>query len=327
MKRTSLLTALCSAIAIDATGDVPEWVHLLPAGEIRTIDGRGPYRVASMHSVADLLPEGKKLPIDEMHATDKGAPLGLPAPARGWIVALQARDDGLWGKVEWTGTGHQLMADKAYSGLSPVILHSKAGEVVQVLRASLTNTPNLQGLTSLHSEENPDGGSMDWKAKLIELLGLDSEADDDAIMAALKAKMEATKIALQSQEIDATHPLIVSLQSELNNVTTRHNAFVEGQTRKDATAYVDGEIKRGRVGLKPMRDTYISMHMENAERTEQLISAMPVLAGLTETGDIPSGKDDKGLDATDHEIIALMGVSEEDYLAGLKASGVRKEAL
>lgn len=326
MKRKASLVALCSAVAIAATGDdVPEWVHLLPAGEIRTIDGRGPYRVASMHSVASLLPEGKKLPIDEAHATDKGAALGLPAPARGWIVALEAREDGLWGKVEWTGTGRQLMADKAYAGISPVILHSKSGEVVQLLRASLTNTPNLQGLTSLHSEE--EGSSMDWKAKLIELLGLDSEADDDAIMAALKAKMDAVEVALQGQQIDASHPLIVSLQSELAAVTTRHNTFVEGMSRKDATAFVDAEIKRGRVGLKPMRDTYITMHMENADRTEKLIGAMPVLSGMSETGDLPSQADEKGLDGTDRQIIALMGVSEEDYLAGLKASGVRKEVL
>lgn len=326
MKRKSLTKALCSAIAIDVTGgDVPEWVHLLPAGEIRTIDGRGPYRVTSMHSVAGLLPEGKKLPIDEMHATDKGAALGLPAPARGWIVALQAREDGLWGKVEWTGTGQQLMADKAYSGISPVILHSKSGEVVQLLRASLTNTPNLQGLTSLHSEE--EGSSMDWKAKLIELLGLDSEADDDAIMAALKAKTDAATVALQSQQIDASHPLILAMQSELTDITTRHNTFVEGVSRKEAVSFVDAEIKRGRVGLKPMRDTYISMHMENSERTEKLIGAMPVLSGVTETGELPSETDAKGLDATDREIIALMGVDEDEYLAGLAPRGVRKEVL
>ncbi|MCD9150122.1 phage protease [Pseudophaeobacter sp. MA21411-1] len=32
------------------------------------------------------------------------APKGLPAPARGWITATQARNDGIWGRVEWTGT-------------------------------------------------------------------------------------------------------------------------------------------------------------------------------------------------------------------------------
>lgn len=324
MTRNASLIALCSAVAIAATGDdVPEWVNLLPAGEIRTVDGRGPYRVKSMKSVATL-PAGTKLPIDENHATDKGGKaLGMPAPARGWIVALEAREDGLWGKVEWTGEGRRLMADKAYAGISPVILHSKSGEVVQVLRASLTNTPNLQGLVALHSE----GSAMDWKAKLCELLGLDGEADDDAVMAALKAKMEAPATAMQSQEIGADHPLIVSLQSELSDVTGKYNALAEGISRKDATAFVDAEIARGRVGLKPMRDTYISMHMENADRTEKLIGAMPILGGSTGAGNVVVEADEKGLDTTDRQIIALMGVDEDEYLAGLKASGVRKEAL
>jgi phage I-like protein len=62
---------------------VPDWVHLLPAGEIRTVDGRGPYRATSLQSVIDhSLKPGDKLPIDENHATDKGAALGLAAPAR-----------------------------------------------------------------------------------------------------------------------------------------------------------------------------------------------------------------------------------------------------
>ena len=95
------------------------------------------------------------LPIDENHATDKGGAKGMPAPARGWIVALQARASGLWGKVQWTGERRKLVEDKAYIGISPVILHTAAGKIIQVLRASLTNTPNLQGLTSLHSYAAP----------------------------------------------------------------------------------------------------------------------------------------------------------------------------
>ncbi|MGG8896324.1 phage protease, partial [Escherichia coli] len=80
---------------------MPEWINLLPAGAARTVDGRGPYTVASMAAlIAASLQDGQKLPLDENHATDKGAVLGLPAPARGWIVALEAREDGLWGKVE-----------------------------------------------------------------------------------------------------------------------------------------------------------------------------------------------------------------------------------
>lgn len=144
--------ALCSAVTIPATDGVPEWVHLLPAGQVRTVDGRGPYMVANMAALAAAsLKGGQKLPIDENHATDKGAVLGLPAPARGWIVALEARSNGLWGKVQWTGPGRKLMQEKAYAGISPVIVHDKANTVALLLRASLTNTPNLQGLATLHS--------------------------------------------------------------------------------------------------------------------------------------------------------------------------------
>jgi phage I-like protein len=324
MKRNPALTALCSALPIDSDG-VPEWVHLLPAGEIRTIDGRGPYHCASMQSVAALLTAGLKLPIDENHATDKGGKtLGMPAPARGWIVALEAREDGLWGKVEWTGEGHKLMADKAYAGISPVILHNQSGDVLQVLRASLTNTPNLVGLTALHSEE---GIAMDWKAKLIELLGLGSEADDDAIMAALKAKMETSATALQSSQDIASHPVVVALQSELVTVTGQLNGLVDSGARKDAAAYVDGEIARGRVGVKPMRDEYIALHMQDATRAVKLIGAMPILNGTTLTADVAPGVDDKGLDTTDRQVMALFGVEEDEYLAGLGRAGLKKEAL
>jgi phage I-like protein len=324
-RNASLLTALCSAIAIDVSGgDVPEWVHLLPAGEIRTVDGRGPYRVTSMQSVAAMLTDGAKLPIDENHATDKGGKaLGMPAPARGWIVALEAREDGLWGKVEWTGAGRQLMADRAYAGISPVILHSKSGEIAQVLRASLTNTPNLEGLTALHSE----GPAMDWKAKLIELLGLDSTASDEAILAALTAMMNENETATQSQEIGPDHPTIIALQSELTDVTGKLNALTEGGKRKDAAAFVDGEIKRGRVGLKPMRDTYIALHMEDAERAEKLIGALPVLSGSTVTGKVIAESDAKGFDAGDRTVMSLMGIGEEEYAQAQSRLGLKKETL
>lgn len=154
MTQPTLRQSIFSATALDAQGKAPEWVHLVPSGVIRTVDGRGPFSVASMSQLATTsLPPGERLPIDENHATDLGAKFGMPAPARGWIVALQARSDGLWGKVEWSGEGQRLLADKAYVGISPALLHTADGRVMKLLRASLTNVPNLQGLTALHSAE------------------------------------------------------------------------------------------------------------------------------------------------------------------------------
>jgi hypothetical protein len=62
---------------------VPALVHLLPAGAIHTVDGRGPYRVdnAAALATSSLNLAGGRLPLDESHATDLAAPKGRPAPA------------------------------------------------------------------------------------------------------------------------------------------------------------------------------------------------------------------------------------------------------
>ncbi len=309
-------------------GGVPDWIHLLPAGEIRTQDGRGPYKVASIEALAAQLNAGGKLAVDECHSTDLAAPQGAPAPARGWMTSFEAREDGLWAQVKWTGQGRTLMEDGAYNGISPVILHTKGNSVVGLLRASLTNAPNLKGLTALHSENTSEGSEMDWKAKIIGWLGLDAEADDEAIEAAMKAKLSATdKPAMQSQQVDITaHPAFIALQGELAETATKLNAQTESTARDKAEAYVDAAIAEGRVGVKPLRDEYVTMHMEDAARATKMIGALPILKGAALQSEAPpSGDGDSaGLDGGDRQVMALMGLSEEEYQESLAASGKKK---
>lgn len=317
--------ALCSAIDLAEADDAPEWINLLPAGQITTVDGRGPYRVPSMTALAAQLKAGDKLPIDESHSTDRAVPLGQSAPARGWIVELQARDGaGLWGRVEWTGAGRKLVSDKAYRGISPALrVDRKTGEVFGVLRASLVNTPNLQGLVTLHSEET----NMDFKVKLIELLGLGSDADDDAIMAALSAKLDGggDKSQPELQSV-IQHPSFIALQSELGAAQTAIATLTSANARRDAEAFVDGAISEGRVGVKAARDEYIALHMAEPARAAALVAAMPKVAGDLGLGDPPAA-DAGGLSAADRQVIALMGISEDDYKASLAASGQKVETL
>src|ERR1044072_7406747 len=89
-------------------GEAPEWINLLPAGVITTQDGRGPYTVSDMAALASqsLQAAGGKLPVDENHATDFAAPSGHPSPARGWIVELQARADGVDRKSTRLNSSH-----------------------------------------------------------------------------------------------------------------------------------------------------------------------------------------------------------------------------
>lgn len=314
-----IATALCAAISIDATGGAPEWLHMLPAGEARTHDGRGPYRVADVPALltTSMAAAGGRMVVCENHATDLAAPRGKAAPARGWITELQGRADGVWGRVDWTADGRRMVEAKEYRGISPVIAHRADGTITALLRATLTNTPNLTGLTSLHHERN----DMALRELLIEALGLDSEADDAAIVAAVTAAKEGAgkdvgpdgAVALQAvlapiakaagvaADADAAAVLagvqllagdaddrVVGLQSELAGVTTRLNAVTETQKRDKATAFVDAAIAAGRVGVKPVRGDYIAMHMRDVAEAERLVNAMPVLVpGVTPRGGPP----------------------------------------
>lgn len=177
----------------------PYWVHLLPAtGRIETVDGRGPYRVSDPAAlIAASFSAGAELPVDENHSTDLAAPVGNPSPARGWIKAMEARADGIWGRVEWNAAGSDLVTGKAYRAISPVILHDAGKTIHSILRASLVNRPNIRGLTALHQQQDID---MSFMQKVAAKLGLPEDATEEAILAAIGGKGEAKggDAALQS---------------------------------------------------------------------------------------------------------------------------------
>lgn len=383
--------ALCASVDISITGsDVPEWVHLLPAGEIRTSDGRGPYRVADAGAlIAASRDYDDRLPIDENHATDLAAPRGEPAPARGWIVELEERPDGIWGRVEWTAHGQRLIRDRAYRGLSPVIQHQKTGEVTAILRASLVNRPNLRGLTALHSLNSLSGlptlhanplfpvgpsalhascpeKTMNLLEQLLKALGLPAgttetqlvervtslhaqsgevagEAAGDAAAVALQSALDpiAAHIGLATGS-DAAAVLagveqltrkagsddaVTALQAELVSVTTQLNTLTENTKKEAAQTFIDGAIKLGRVGVKPMRDRYVTMHMADPAGTEELVNAMPVLgAGGAIVPPTPPARDGEiSLQAEQLAVAKMLGIDPKDYAETLKQE--RAEAL
>lgn len=346
--------ALMTAFAAPADpAAAPEWVHLLPAGaagRIDTLDSRGPYRLAEAAAViAASLQGADRLPIDENHATDLAAPRGEPAPARGWIVAMEARSDGIWGRVEWTAEGQRLVADRAYRGISPVVAHDAAKRVHAILRASLVNRPNLLGLTALHQQQDPD---MDME-RLAQALGLAAGASLDAMITAAEGLKAPSQTALQAQlaqigvvlgtpaDADAaailaaataakggTGPVVTALQAEIASLTTQLNGVVQGQARARAEAFVDAEIKRGRVGVKPLRDHYVARHMADAASVETEISALPVLQGGAIAAVTPPPKEGGiALNAAEMAAARALSIDPKTYAETLRAERLQQEAL
>lgn len=376
LHNAGLLTALCLSADLPNGGSAPEWIHLLPAGEVRTVDGRGPYRLQDAERVLreSLNAAGGRMPVDENHATDLAAPKGLPAPSRGWIVELQQRDDGVWGKVEWTDEGRALVASRAYRGISPAILHDKSGRVLQILRASLVNTPNLRGLSALHHQET----NMDFMKRLRAQLGLKDDADEAAILLALQSttalqtqmvtiakavglkddtpvdKIVAGVTALATSKDGAAlqaalgpiakaaglkedagaqavlqavttlaagaNTAVTALQAELVGVTTQLNNVQASLATDAATKFVDDAIKRGVVGVKPLREHYIAMHAADPARVEKEINALPALGASGALQTPPENKDGKiALSAEQMQAATLLGIKPDDYRKTLEA--------
>lgn len=298
-------------MTLPADAEPPEWIHLLPtsAGRIETQDARGPYQVIDAAAVIAASFAGvTELPIDENHATDLAAPQGQSAPARGWITAMEARADGIWGKVRWTKSGRDLLADQAYRGISPVFLHSEDKTVCRILRASLVNNPNLRGLAPLHHQE----GLVNTFAQRVAVhFGLAATATEDQILAALPAK-PAEAVALQAalpslvealgldSGADMTAVLaaaklagadakttIPALQAQVTELSTSLKALKDAGTKARAATFVDDALKAGRIGLNATnRDEFVAMHQENPDRTEKLINGFPVMTS-THTHQVP----------------------------------------
>lgn len=133
------------------------WVRLMQVGAVRPCshDRRAPLFARDAGAiVAATRSVGLPLPVDYDHQTDRAASNGRPAPAAGWIVDMEARSDGIFGRVEWTARASAMIAAGEYRYLSPVFHFCKERrEITRILRAGLTNDPALSGTALGHVED------------------------------------------------------------------------------------------------------------------------------------------------------------------------------
>lgn len=340
----------CVALASAEDGAPLEWVKLLPMGQFGGKDGRGPYLVENeAHAqaiIAASKPEGSSLDpvVDYDHQTDLAAvkDVGGTAPASGWIVEMQARADGIWGKIAWTAKALAALKDREYRYLSPVFPHSKStGRVLAILRAGLTNKPNLE-LGALASEETPGDDDLN-KAKLALALGLGEDATEDQIHAAITANAEAAAAATQNLALAAQAAglkadakpddvvtaisaavaakpagdqtaAVVELQSQLNTLKADLG-------KKDGEAAVDVAIAAGKI-TPAARDTFIALHASDRTKFDAIVAAAPTIvtsgAKLTVKPELKDGE----LDDTAKAVCASMGITPEAYIASQKELGV-----
>ncbi|MDR2942792.1 MAG: phage protease [Treponema sp.] len=309
---------------------IPSKIELVPAGNIitgrdgRTWKNKNPKETA-LNSMARL----PKLPIDENHATDLAAPKGGASPALGWITALNASDSGaITAEVEWTPRGREAVLNKEYAFISPVFLYNKEGEINCILRAALTNAPNLQ-LPALNSEMPEKNITEDYMDKaLCDALGFAEDASLNDVLDAIEKLKTAQNAASGGGKVDLqVYAPRTELNAALEKAVAAEKRLAElcaEAFKKEATAAVDEAIKTGKF-TPASRDTCLALCADKTglEKFKELASKNhAVIDGKVQVPETapPAGSGKTALNSEDAAMAKAMGYSEEEYLK-IKGAG------
>jgi phage I-like protein len=114
--------------------------------------------------------------------------------------------------VEWTDRGKEALEKKEYRYISPVFTSSASGEITAILRAALTNNPNLS-LPALNSEQPPGNPAQEKPMQnILAALGLAETATEQEAIALIQA-MRA-QLAAVSATKKPTVPIVALAAAE-----------------------------------------------------------------------------------------------------------------
>jgi phage I-like protein len=229
---------------------VPKGEYPHPAGVVQVIDD------AAIAKMAASFDPAAKLLFDFDHYSDltnsqreavKAAGVQLPSEAAGWVTALEAKPDGLYGEVEWTGDGARALANGSYRFRSPVF-RRKDVEVIgdgrvrptALYKVGLTNEPNMRSLPALVNDDHPDSvlGPLvenaaicnreenemedEMKKKLIAELGLAEDATEEQIAEAVAAKKaEAEQMSNRIKELEAENTTLANRIADIEKAALK----------------------------------------------------------------------------------------------------------
>jgi len=310
-------------ISLNLAGEgIPRKIELAPLGQITGRDGRR-WRLSDAERVIkNSLNYQPRLVVDFNHSTDLAAPNGGESPAAGWIHSLRAEGGSVWGEVEWTPRGEEALRRREYSFVSPVFM-SEGGEINCILRAALTNNPNLD-LPALNAAEGNDNEERRMTKELCAALGIPetaTEADALKAVAGLKQQVDLNAAwSAKAQQVDlAVYAPRAEVNAALEKAAQAEKRLAElnaAQFKKEAEAAVDGAIKEGKFP-PASRELYIGLcaNQEGLETFKKIAAASPSLGGGEQA---PAGAPPGGsvsLNAAEAVFAGSMGYTAEQWAA------------
>jgi phage I-like protein len=187
--------------------------------------------------------------------------------AYGWVKGLEARDDGLYGKVEWSEPGKQMLANAHYKFLSPYWFGEPIGtekgktvyKPVELASVGLTNHPRIP-VNPLANEAEAESADQQNKimeqAVLIALLGLANEATEEQI------KSKITGLVNSQNEAGTVRTSLTNEQTAHSTTrTTLENQF-KAERKARCELLVNEAIRDGRVPAAKKADRITALEKD-----------------------------------------------------------------
>jgi phage I-like protein len=175
--------------------------------------------------------------------------------AAGWIGDWEVREDGLYGRIEWSDTGLAAVNGKRFRFLSPTFLVSEMQQLGGMLRrptrvvdAGLTNRPNMRSIRPLTNQEFSQTKEDDMHEKVMALLGLEGDASEGAIEAAV---LNASALIEKGRKLDAALEEVEALKNAakknaVDAVLNSHAGLLTADNRGHYEAVCNHDLELGR---------------------------------------------------------------------------------
>jgi phage I-like protein len=192
------------------------WYHIEPAGRhynagldaTQVIDAAAISAIVGAFNREAAAADFPGLLIDHEHFKHDAR---QESRAYGWLMKLQGRADGIYGRVNWTGTGKPAVNHGDYRFFSTEYdrrdlenISETEKRPLKLAGLTLTNDPNNKGARPITNrrEETPAQKDKQMR-KIAEQLGLSPEATEDEIVAAARALQdEVTALKGAADRVD-----------------------------------------------------------------------------------------------------------------------------
>lgn len=343
---TAYTSSIAARVMADAGDPAPGRIQLFPMGEFSARDGRpGTLKgvkakawtitpIIAAAVVARWQARETPLVVDYEHQTIHATENGKPAPAAGWIESLEMEADGLYATVKWTDAARAFIRADEYRYISPVFTFDpETGAVLEVKSAALTNYPALDGMDAVAARAEDE---IPMKKETLEALrhffGLAADADEDAALAALKARGDGqTLAAMLAAKETAPDParyvpaaMLTAAQEKAAELAAKVKELEGEGTLAALAAEIDAALADGRLP-KSCEGWAKATAKTNPEAIKSYIASAVPLAALkaTQTGGRTPAGGEAVAALTEEEafICKQLGLSESDFIAAKGREG------